>query len=287
MALSERVQKGRGWAVIAWVAMCLLVGPDGGVVRADARTDFLMRMLSGSAQFRVRAQAALALGGQKPEPSIVRALVAALRDENGGVRAASASALERLGDPSALPGLRAAMSDRDGSVRTAARNAVATLTSVRAPGVGATSGVPAPPGTAVYYVGVGVPGSQVGLAASALRSVREHLVSQLAQIQGVSVAPENEDTRTAARVIGAQKLAGYYVDSSITSLEQKPGGAVRAQVSIILGTYPGRDLRAMLSGAATVSGGGDDAKVEAIHAAFTGAVRRLPEAMQAGLARAP
>jgi hypothetical protein len=64
---------------------------------------------------------------------------------------------------------------------------------------------------------------------------------------------------------------------------------VRAQVSVIVGTYPGRDMRAMLSGAATVSGGGsgDSTRLEAVQAAYSGALRRLPQAMQAGLARAP
>ncbi len=279
------MQQARTWIGIACVAMWLWAGSPS-IASADARTDFLVRMLGTSAQFRVRAQAALALGGQKPESSIVNALVGALRDEHPAVRAASAAALERLKDPSALSGLRAAQSDRDGSVRTAVRNAIAALNLVRTPTPDPTA-VPEGIGKPVYYVGVGVPGSQVGLGQPQLRSLRQHVVSQLAQIEGVSVAPEGEDRGSAARVIGAKKLVGYYVDSSVTSIEQKPDGSVRAQVSIILGTYPGRDMRAMLSGAATVSGGGDEAKSQAVQAAFTGALRRLPQAMQAGQGRAP
>jgi hypothetical protein len=47
-------------------------------------------------------------------------------------------------------------------------------------------------------------------------------------------------------------------------------------------------MRVMLSGAATVSGAGssEQAKLQAAEAAFTGALRRLPQAMQAGLASA-
>ena len=255
--------------------------------QADARTDFLVRMLSTSAQFRVRAQAALALGQQTPDRSIVGALVSALRDEHPAVRAASASALERLKDPTAIAGLKAAQSDGDSSVRTAVRNALAALQPAAASARVAPTPSPTPSGTPVYYVGVGVPGSQVGLSAPTLRNLRQYVVSQLAQIEGVSVAPENEDRRAASQVIGAQKLVGYYIDSSVTSVEQKPDGSVRVQVSIIVGTYPGRDMRAMLSGAATVSGGGsgDAAKEQAAQAAFSGALRRLPQAMQAGLAR--
>jgi hypothetical protein len=133
-----------------------------------------------------------------------------------------------------------------------------------------------------------LPGSQVGLSAPALRGLREHVVQQVTQIEGVRVAPENEDKKAAAKVIGAGKLVGYFVDSSVTKVESRPDGSVRAQVSVVIGTYPGRDIRAMLSGAATVSGGGtaEALKVQAVQAAFTGALRRLPQAMQAGLARA-
>jgi hypothetical protein len=115
------------------------------------------------------------------------------------------------------------------------------------------------------------------------------VATQVAQIQGVRLAPENEDRKAAERVISSGKLVGYFVDSSVTNIEIKPDGAVRAQVSVVVGTYPGRDIRAMLTGGATLSGGGsgEDAKVQAVQAAFTGALRKLPQAMQAGIARAP
>ncbi len=103
------------------------------------------------------------------------------------------------------------------------------------------------------------------------------------------VAPENEDKKAAAKVIGAGKLVGYFVDSSVTKVEARPDVSVRAQIPRSSSAlHHGRDIRAMLSGAATVSGGGvgEAAKVRAVQAAFTGSLRRLPQAMQAGLARA-
>jgi hypothetical protein len=111
----------------------------------------------------------------------------------------------------------------------------------------------------------------------------------VAELEGVQLAPEREDRRAAERVIKERKLVGVFLDGSVTNIEVRPDGAVRAQVSLIVASYPARDIRAMLSGAATVSGGGtgDAAKQQAIQAAFQGALRRLPQAMQAGLARAP
>ncbi len=287
----------RGYRLFAVVALCLALT---NVAAADARTDFLVKMLTSSTQFRVRTQAALALGAQPPAPDITQALTKALSDEHPAVRAASASALERIKDASTLTALRAAQNDSDASVRAAVKSAIDAMAPKSSPAVAAASGASSsssssgtskPVGTvgnATYYVGVGVPGSQVGLSAPALRALREHVVRQVTQIEGVVVAPENEDNRAAQKVIGASKLVGYFVDSSVTNIEARPDGSVRAQVSVIIGTYPGRDMRAMLSGAATVSGGGggEAAKVQAVEAAFVGALRRLPQAMQAGLARA-
>jgi hypothetical protein len=278
----------RGYMGIAVVVLCLSFL---GAAAADARTDFLIRMLTSSTQFRVRTQAALALGGQEPDSTVVQALGKALSDEHPAVRAASAAALERLKQPSALTALRAAQNDSDGAVRSAVRSAIASLESSRstASSSGSSSSErPSPRGPATFYVGVGLPGNQVGLSATTLRALRDHVSKQVGQIEGVRLAPENEEQRAAERVLRAEKLVGYFIDSSVTSIETKPDGAIRAQVSVIIGTYPGRDIRAMLSGAATVSGGGsgESAKVQAVEAAFTGALRRLPQAMQAGLARA-
>ena len=273
----------------AAVLLCWLLSS---VALADARTDFLMRMLSTSTQFRVRAQAALALGSQTGMKEVVTALTSALRDEHPAVRAASAAALERLGDTSAIPALKSAQNDGDGAVRTAVRSALAVLGAAARPRsepVEPDVETPAPSnGPSTYYVGVGVPGSQVGLSRQALEQLRANVSSQVSQLSGVRLAPANEDRKAAEKVIRTQKLVGYYIDSSVTSIETKPDGSVRAQVSVIVGTYPGRDIRAMLSGAATLSGGGsgEEAKVQAIQAAFTGALRRLPQAMEAGLARA-
>jgi hypothetical protein len=256
--------------------------------QADSRGDFLIRMLSTSDQFRVRTQAALALGTRPPEPASVKALSAALRDEHPAVRAASAGALEILKDPSALVALRAVRKDKDSGARSAIEHAIATLErSAKSAPAAVTPSEPEPSGSSVYYVAVGTPNIQ-GLATPSLREVRAHVIKEVSGIGGVRIAPENEGQAQAASVLRSKKLVGYYLDSSVTKLEQKPDGALRAQVSIIVGTYPGRAMRVMLSGAATVSGAGSSeaAKLQAVEAAFTGALRRLPQAMEAGIARA-
>ncbi|MET0284570.1 MAG: HEAT repeat domain-containing protein [Polyangiales bacterium] len=262
------------WLALVWLAPL--------PVLADSRGDFLIKMLSTSDQFRVRTQAALALGSRAPEPAAVKALVGALKDAHPAVRAASAGALEILKDSSSLVALKAARKDKDTGARSAIEHAIATIEKASAPVV------PDATGSSVYYVAVGTPSSQSGLAAPSLRELRDHMVKEVAVFNGVRIAPENEGQAAATSVLRTRKLVGYYLDSSVTKIEQKPDGALRAQVSIIVGTYPGRAMRVMLSGAATVSGGGsgESAKLQAVEAAFTGALRRLPQAMESGIARA-
>lgn len=276
-------------AVVCGALFALFVAAG---VRADARSEFLVRMLTSSSQFRVRAQAALALAAHGSDREVVLALGRGLKDEHPAVRAASVSSLEQIGDARAVALLEPLARDADKAVRAAAGKAIATLKRASAarpsqPGVG-------PPDTAgeggAYYVAVGVPNAKsAGLSADGARELRGHLTSQLLQIAGVRIAPEDEPRGDAERVIKAKKLAGYHLESSVTTLEVRTDGSIRAQVSVVVATYPGRDIRAMLSGGATLQGGsgGEGDKLEAVQAAFTGALRRLPQAMQAGIARAP
>lgn len=262
-----------------------------GTAQADARTDFLVRMLETSSQFRVRAQAALALAASPDDSAVSAALVKALRqDEHPAVRAASASALEHAGSQVASA-LRDALRDEDKTVRAAAKRALDEVERSAPKSMPVVTPLPGDVSRgSIFYVGVGVPaGKGSALSPTLLRTLREYLTREVVQISGVRLAPETESSAAAEKQIKSQKMTGYFLDSSITSLETKPDGSVRAQVSVIVGTYPGRDMRAMLSGAATVSGGGsgESTRIEAVQAAYSGALRRLPQAMQAGLARAP
>jgi hypothetical protein len=227
----------------------------------------------------VRAQAAISLGGVDVGDAVLAALTAALRDEHPAVRAAAANSLGRLAHPSSAGALRAAMQDREEPVRTAAK---AALTRVDASSRVSTVTAPrpaTPSGPPRYYVAVGRPSSRsTELSSNDLERAREILRARAQELEGVMLAPTDEAPASAEQVLRRQKLQGYYLESSITSVEQKPGGGVRAAVSVILATYPGRDMRAVTQGAATVSGGGD-LKNLALEAAFRSALRQLPAAM--------
>jgi hypothetical protein len=246
----------------------------------DQRVDYLVRLLQTSDQFRVRAQAAISLGRVEASTPVVTALTTALRDEHPAVRTAAASSLERLADPTALDALQPLKRDRDPAVRRAATAAVRTLERIArtAPREDPTPST----GTALYYVGIGNPGAQGDAAnAATLRRAKEILARLARELEGVEVAPDGESNAAAQRVIQRRNLTGYYLDSSVVSLGEA-GGGTRAVVSVILNTYPGRDMRAILQGSATVPGAtGPAAQEQALEGALRGALRRLPQAMAA------
>src|SRR5216117_4017608 len=109
----------RGWAVAAalGVAVTIAAAP---------------RVSQGVAAAVPVSQSPAA--GSSQDTTVVRALVARLKDENAGVRAAAARSLGHLSDPRAVPPLIDVLADSDGEVRSAAVEALADLGDPRAIG---------------------------------------------------------------------------------------------------------------------------------------------------------
>jgi len=266
-----------------WWLFLLVLGTWGAALhavpaRADARTDYLIRLLETSTTFRVRVQAALSLGRVDASPEVIDALGEALRDEHPSVRTAAASSLSALEDPASLDELRQAQDDRDRTVRRTVKRAIRRLESVaRQERLRQERSRP----DTTYYVGVGVPGTRVsGIDEATREALQAWMREQVAGIPGVALAPVDESPAQAERVIAARRLEGFYVDSSITAIRTTDVGT-RAEVSVVVNTYPGRNVRAMLSGAATVQGAseGPATRLQAVRGALRGALRRLPQAM--------
>lgn len=272
------------WVMVALVCVGEVLSTSG--VHADARTDYYLRTLRTSDSFRVRAQAALSLGRRQVSDPVVRGLVRALDDGNAAVRIAAATSLGRLGDDSALAALRSHRRDRDRGVATAVRTAIRQLEEADDDTGDGDSG--SSDGPSRYYVGVGEPGAGEGaehVASELLTGATSFLRGLVSDIDGVVLAPGGESTSQIRRALRRQRLAGYYIDSSVVRVVDRDGG-VRVDVSLIVNTYPGRDMRAILTGSATVRGSsGARARRRAMEGAFTGAMRRLPQALAAADAR--
>lgn len=270
----RRFGRGFGFPVLT-LLLCLL----GGIARADdPRSTYLIKLLEGSSQFRVRAQAAISLGSVEASPAARTALTAALRDAHPAVRAAAATSLGRVGDSDAVAVLRRLERDPEAPVRSAVRASIARLERERAPSDSVVD-LPRSTGPARYYVAVGEPASRVPhVDGPALAQARAYIKSRVAQIDGVRLAPDSESARAAETVLKKEGLKGFFLESSIVSVEKKAGGAMRVAVSVIVATYPGRDMRAMMQGAATVSGSSAQIYRQALEGAFSGALRQLSQA---------
>jgi hypothetical protein len=275
----ERYRGATGTIVLALLALLVVASPIGAPpspAQADARSDYLIRLLQTSSTFRVRAQAALSLGRVDAAPEVVAALSEALEDEHASVRTAAAASLAELEEPDALPALRSARNDRDRTVRNTVRSAIRKLEPIARRAAREDQAG----GDARFYVGVGMPGSRVDdVDASDREALRDWLRGRVGSMDGVLLAPADEAPAAAARVVRRRRLTGYFIDSSVVSVRTTEVG-VRAEVSVVVNTYPGRSVRAMLSGAATVQGASDGptTRLQAIRGALSGALRRLPEA---------
>lgn len=232
------------------MCMCvfLLLGGAFGsssVSAEDARAELLVRVLSSSPSFRVRAQAAVALSHMEAAPRTLAALRASLRDEHPVVREACTAALASLEGPARAKPTPARASDK-------------------------------------YYVHVGEPSAKTAIDPGTLKAMHEHVVNLVARLDGVRLAPDGEDQRTAKRVLERDALIGFSVESVVNELERR-GDSVRVNVSVVVATYPGRNIQAMLTGSANVSGRGNDdgAQRKAAEVAFASAMRRLSGVLDA------
>ncbi len=280
--------------LIASLACSLSLGLPA-VLRADARSAYLLRLLRSSSNFRVRAQAALTLGGMRGE-AVRRGLEAALRDEHPAVRTAAAASLAKLADPAALAALRAAeRRERHRATRAVMKRSMRRLASLPRRGRreggrgsrGRPDTGPAPP-SAPYLLLVSVGTSRARGAGERERRWLAEAMHRELRALGAEVMDASSNARAMreeqrrARDRGART---YRVDGSLVEVKETERG-MHAVVSVVLNTHPGRAIRAMMRGAATVPGARDEAARKlAIEGAARGALRRIRRALQEADAR--
>lgn len=254
-------------------------------VLADSRTDYLIRLLKTSPQFRVRAQAALSLGASQSQTDAVAALSQALKDSNPIVRAAAASSLEQLGNPTALPALEQAKRDTDATVRRTVAKSIEALTRIARASRSRPSTTAQPSVPARYYVGLGqlATATSIRVPSTVMNETQTFFQDTVRDTPTILLAPKNENVREAYRILRDKGMVGFYVDASITQLRVTPQGGtqeVYAEVSLTLQTYPERDIKAILPGNATIRGArGDEAIRLALRAATRAALRGLESAL--------
>jgi HEAT repeat protein len=211
----------------------------GGGVQAQGRTEFLAQQLRTSDDFRVRTQAALALGATG-DAAAVDPLCRGLDDTSDVVRTAAAAALAKLGRPQGAPCLRA----RQGRENNATTRAQIDKSLQALEKGGGNAGGGAVPSDARVYVAVGGVTNKTRRAPSEVESlVRSAMNDKLRAMSGYVVAPPNESSAAAKKVLADHsRLKAFHLQTTIEPPQYR-NNALTVVVRVTMSTYPGKELK--------------------------------------------
>ena len=205
---------------------------------AGDRVARLADQLADAEDFRVRTQAALALGASADKRAL-EPLCEALEDSNTTVRAASAAALGKL-----RMGGEECLSDQledesNASVKSVIRKSLGKLKGGGSKKLGASS---------KYYIAIGKLKDKSGRAGGDLdKMVRQAMLAAIDGLDGFVVAPESESSSQAKKILKKHKnVTAFYLWPKL----KKPtytGGKLSIKISLSIFSYPGKALMGMTS----------------------------------------
>jgi hypothetical protein len=229
----------------------------------------LIRSLRTSDDFRVRTQAALALGGSKSKQA-VEPLCQALSDENSTVRAAAAAAIGRLhlGGGDCLERQRKA--EKSSAVKGAIKKAIAQLQTQSQPEFTSRSR---------YYVALGKITDSSGRPSGQVAEIVKRAISDAAESnEAVVLAPEAETTAQAKKRLAAHKTVKGLCLLPRVGAPQYSGSTLKLRIEVAYLTYPGKALLGMMGiplSANGVSGKDPDIEDRLIVAAIERALEKV------------
>lgn len=188
--------------------------------------DRLIYNLANSEDFRVRTQAALALGASKSERA-TPALCGALADSNTTVRAASAAALGRLAFSGARECLeRRLASESSDVVKATIQKAFDVF-----------------PGDTKFYISIGKSTDKTGRGTAEVDGiVRSAMKSKAGQTVGLLAAPANESQADAKRRLTAHAgVKGFYLSPGVLAPDYA-GGNLKVKIEVAMLSYPDKNL---------------------------------------------
>jgi HEAT repeats len=216
---------------------------------AQGKVPFLLDQLKNATDFRVRTQAALALGASD-DPSAVAPLCDALDDSSTSVRSAAAAALGKLKSPAGVPCLRDHASETNASVRSVIERSLGALQ-----GSSAWPSKPPPPGpNDTYYVAIGPVADKTGRDDKTVEQlVGSTMQDKLLSLRGYAVAPQGESAPAARRVVKQKSLRGYLLQTRVEPLRTGSNG-LTVQVRVTMWSYPDKALQGEFSPKLTMQG---------------------------------
>ena len=225
--------------LLASAVACLLVP---GTARAEQKVAYLIEQLKTSEDYRVRTQAALALGASGDDAA-VQPLCGALGDSNPSVKVAAAAALGKLGKPAGLPCLQAAQTrETTPSVKAQIDKSIAALAALQG-GTSSAPAAPPPPGPDTkFYVAIQVTNKTTRSAAEVDAIVRGALQDKILAKKGYAVAPKAESSAQGGQIVGARKLKGFFLLATVEA-PSYAGGDLTQLVRVTMWTYPDKALQ--------------------------------------------
>ncbi|MEZ4226743.1 MAG: HEAT repeat domain-containing protein [Polyangiaceae bacterium] len=247
------------------VSLVLTTSP----VFAKDSVSTLAKRLRDAEDFRVRTQAALALGASKSKQA-VKPLCEGLEDSNTTVRAASAAGLGRLklGGQDCLE--TRLKGERSSAVKSSIKRALAHLAEGEAPALTSKT---------EYYVSIGKVTNKTEREDSALNGLtRKAMAKAMKGLEGYAVAPAAESSTDAKKLLSKfPKVKAFYLSPKV----QKPsysGGNLTVRVEVAIFTYPGKALKGTVPVKLTQEGVSSDdeaAETELIKMALERAIEKF------------
>jgi hypothetical protein len=244
------MRRGRVLAA-ALLALAVVGAPTD--ARADSeRVRFLAEKMR-SDDFRVRTNAALALGATADEGA-VEPLCGGLSDSSEVVRQASAVALKRLAKPSSSGCLHAREKvEPVDAVKTAITKALEAIGGGHDHGGGNDDHVKENP-NAKYYIALSTVANSTGRAQPDVEKVVLHAIRQKLDGAGtVQLAPMKETPDVAKEKMSKRKLKGFYLAIAVDRFDYSDGN-LRVKVKIGVFTYPGKALMGNVDKTLTAQG---------------------------------
>lgn len=224
----------RARAAALFCAACCLLLSELAHAQGTGDVDRMIENLRSGADFRVRTQAALALGATRSERATVP-LCSALADANTTVRAAAAAALGKLqlGGADCLQA-RLAREPSD-TVKAAIRRAIEQVRGGPEPVFG--------PDTK-FYVSIGKTTDKSGRAGDVMeRMVRTAMLAAAGPL-GIAIAPTNETPDIAKKRLAARKgLRAFYLSPRLGPIEYT-GENLKVRLEIAIFSYPEKAMLA-------------------------------------------
>jgi hypothetical protein len=215
----------------------LLVAAFWGLLSTPARAqgtdvDRMIENLKNGSDFRVRTQAALALGASK-NPRATEPLCSGLADVNTTVRAAAAAALGKL-QQGGSECLEARLgSEPSPTVKTAIQHALELVRGGAAPAIG--------PDTK-FYVSIGKITDKSGRTGDGVERMVRSAMLAIAGSLGIAVAPVSETAADAKKRIASRAgLKAFHLSPRVGPIEYV-GSDLKVRLEIAIFTYPDKNM---------------------------------------------